>query len=110
MRKALSPAELLLWSRVKNKAIGVHVRRQYPVGPYFLDFYVPAAKLCIEVDGAEHEWRAERDETRDRFLAEQGIATWRLSASELSRNTSAAVDTIYSLAKDRIETELKQVG
>jgi very-short-patch-repair endonuclease len=49
--------------------------RQHPLGPYYLDFYCPAAKLSIELDGSQHgslEGR-EHDVIRKRFVQSQGI-------------------------------------
>ncbi len=100
MRKALSPAEALLWGYIKSGALGVTVRRQYPVGPYFLDFYVPAAKLCIEIDGSTHERTAKRDEERDRYLLTEGITTMRFTASELSKDSDSVVRTILTYIED----------
>ncbi len=43
--------------------------------PYVLDFYCPAAKLAIEVDGGGHSYqiRRIRDKVRADFLARHGI-------------------------------------
>jgi very-short-patch-repair endonuclease len=32
-------------------------RRQHPIGPYVLDFYCPAARLAIEIDGVLTTWQ-----------------------------------------------------
>ena len=66
------------------------------MGPFILDFYCDAAKLAVEVDGAEHGAgdRPERDERRDAWLADQGIATLRLPARLILRDMDAAVGTI----------------
>lgn len=52
LRKEMTDAEQALWSRLRGKQIlGVQFYRQKPIGPYIVDFYAPAAKLIIEVDG-----------------------------------------------------------
>lgn len=50
---------------------------------YFLDFYEPATKLCIEFDGKFwHCENKERDAERDKFLFEEyGIKTLRICSS-----------------------------
>jgi very-short-patch-repair endonuclease len=55
LRKNMTKAEVLLWIQLKNrKLLGQRVLRQYSVGPYVVDFYIPKLKLAIEVDGATH--------------------------------------------------------
>ena len=63
-RRELSLPEKLLWVRIRRGEL--HFRRQHPVGEYVLDFYCPAAKLAIEVDGAAHDFgdRPARDDRR----------------------------------------------
>jgi very-short-patch-repair endonuclease len=55
LRSALTDAEQRLWNRLRRKQIlGVQFYRQKPIGNYIVDFYAPAARLVIEVDGAQH--------------------------------------------------------
>ncbi|GJL93307.1 MAG: hypothetical protein DHS20C04_29660 [Hyphococcus sp.] len=60
------------------------MRRQHPVGPYIVDFAILSKRLVIEVDGAVHEFEAnkQRDETRDRYLAANGWTVLRVSTNE----------------------------
>jgi len=53
-RRELSLPEKLLWVRIRRSEL--NFRRQHPIGEYVLDFYCPAAKLAIEVDGAAHDF------------------------------------------------------
>ncbi len=43
--------EKTLWYLLRRNSLGWHFRRQHPIGPYILDFYCAALKLCVEVDG-----------------------------------------------------------
>jgi len=72
LRRDLSLPEKLLWVRLRCS--GVRFRRQHPIGSYVLDFYCPAVKLAIEVDGAAHGFgdRPQRDEVRIEWLKTQG--------------------------------------
>src|ERR1700710_933216 len=55
LRLDLSNAERKLWKAIRRNQIdGFSFRRQHPVGPYTLDFFCPALKLCVEVDGGQH--------------------------------------------------------
>jgi very-short-patch-repair endonuclease len=48
-------AEATLWRALKSAQLGGYkFRRQHGVGPYVLDFYCPAARLAVELDGASH--------------------------------------------------------
>jgi very-short-patch-repair endonuclease len=48
-------AEVILWSRIKGKQLeGFKFRRQYSVDNFIIDFYCPALKFGIEVDGDSH--------------------------------------------------------
>jgi very-short-patch-repair endonuclease len=55
MRRQPTDVEAKLWQlmRLKNMA-GYKFRRQHPVKEYILDFYCPAKRLCIELDGGQH--------------------------------------------------------
>ena len=83
LRTGQSLSEDRLWFFLRAKRFGWKFRRQVPVGPYTLDFYCPAARLCVEVDGEQHALRRERDEARDAFLAAEGIATFRFASLAL---------------------------
>ena len=55
LRSNMPKAELILWSRLKNKRLNEYkFRRQYSVAQFVIDFYCPKLKLAIEVDGDSH--------------------------------------------------------
>ena len=55
LRKNSTPAEIELWKRLKNKALGGRkFRRQYSVGKFIIDFYCADERLGIELDGSMH--------------------------------------------------------
>ncbi|MCI3131393.1 endonuclease domain-containing protein [Phenylobacterium aquaticum] len=89
--------EALLWRALKGRQfLGLHFRKQHPVGPYILDFYCDSTKLCVEVDGYVHgtEDRPERDARRDVWLRSLGIRTLRLSARLVLKDMDATLRTI----------------
>lgn len=63
-----------------------------------VDFYLPQAKLVIEIDGQQHkldEVTRVSDSTRDNYLSGKGITTIRITTRELQNGTySAKVETI----------------
>jgi very-short-patch-repair endonuclease len=83
LRREMSISEKVMWQHLRRKGLGFSFRRQYPVGRYVLDFYCPEARLCVEIDGEQHDARQCRDAARDAWLLEQGVLTLRLSSLEL---------------------------
>jgi very-short-patch-repair endonuclease len=79
----MSLSERVLWYQLRKDKLGFRFKRQVRVGPYFLDFYCPKAKLCVEVDGEQHEERVDKDAWRDKYLLEQGIETMRIPSLDL---------------------------
>lgn len=80
LRNHLTPAEAKLWTYLqRSKLAGRKFRRQHSVGRYILDFYCPAERLAIELDGAVHdsETAQQYDEERDLFLRHCGIRVLR---------------------------------
>jgi very-short-patch-repair endonuclease len=101
LRRALSPPEARLWSRLRQRAPGLATfRRQHPIGPYVLDFYCAKARLAIEIDGMSHDIgdRPERDLRRDAWLKARGVTMMRIPAGELTTNFGETVDAIVRMA------------
>ncbi len=76
LRSQLTPAEAKLWTQLKRKQLeNKKFRRQHSIGHYILDFYCPASKLAIELDGESHNsaMAAEYDHERTQFLKATGI-------------------------------------
>ena len=54
--------------------------REYPLGKYFIDFFIEDKKLAIEIDGQQHEKpeRALSDAKKDLFIKENGFSVLRI--------------------------------
>jgi very-short-patch-repair endonuclease len=96
-RRELSLPEKLLWVRIRRGEL--NFRRQHPIGEYVLDFYCPATKLAIEVDGAAHDFgdRPERDERRTVWLKTQGIDVLRIPAKDVLADPDEIADAVIRL-------------
>jgi very-short-patch-repair endonuclease len=93
LRRRMSLPEVVLWEALRGGRLGdSRFRRQHRIGPYILDFFCPAARIAVEVDGSVHlhEVGARRDVTRDRWLAAQEIRVLRFPASEVLKDGSRA--------------------
>ncbi|MCS7179720.1 MAG: endonuclease domain-containing protein, partial [Anaerolineae bacterium] len=61
-RKHPTRSEEMLWEALRHKNLsGIKVRRQQPIGPFVVDFYVSSHRLVIEVDGGVHATQQEAD-------------------------------------------------
>ena len=100
LRRTLTPPEAILWSRLRRRGEGPVFRRQHPLGRYILDFYCPAAKLVIEIDGIGHSHgdQPERDERRDAWLIGQGLQVLRIAAVDVFRDADEVADSIWRTA------------
>ena len=80
LRATPTPGEERLWEQLRARRLdGWRWRRQAPILGWIVDFYCPAARLAIEVDGASHRDRKRQDAHRDRALRRHGITTLRFS-------------------------------
>lgn len=100
LRRELSLPEKLLWVRIRRNEL--NFRRQHPVGSYVLDFYCPAAKLAIEVDGFAHDTgdRPQRDERRTEWLRCQGIDVLRIPAKDVLADPDSVADALLRLCAE----------
>jgi very-short-patch-repair endonuclease len=109
LRKSMSDAEVLLWTRLRGRGPEVPTfRRQHPFGTIILDFYCPSAALAVEVDGRTH-WdddARERDAARDIWLARQGIEVMRIPASRVYRALDEVTDAVLLRADERKRSHL----
>ena len=98
LRRTMTLPEVLLWQRLRRTPRGIAFRRQHPIGGYVLDFYCPAAKLAIEVDGIAHEMgnRPQRDEARDAWLAAQGLHVTRIEARSVLRDPDGIAEMLVN--------------
>lgn len=98
LRSNMTPAERSLWKHLRRRQLdGWRWRRQYSVGSYVLDFFCPAARLAVELDGAVHQdpARAEYDSERERWLWEaEGIRVVRFENREAMERVEVVVEAI----------------
>ena len=101
LRREMSLPEVLLWRELKQS--GVKFRKQHPVGRYVVDFYCPAAKLAIEIDGIAHDMgvRPETDQVRDAFLRGRGLEAARIPAAEVLRSAKGVAASLAALCRER---------
>jgi very-short-patch-repair endonuclease len=94
LRRDSTDVEMLLWQRLRNRQLGVDFRRQHPAGNFFLDFYAPALRLAVELDGGQHTEQMDADRRRTRWLEERGVTVPRFWNSDVSQNLLGVLETI----------------
>ncbi len=104
LRREVSATEWRLWPYLRRKQLGVAFRRQHPVGGRYVDYYCPALKLAVEVDGPVHE--ANSDAARDLELASFGVTTLRFSVQEVDEDIGAVVERVRLMAWELSEGRL----
>ena len=105
LRKEMTKEERHLWYDFL-KTYPIQFKRQYPIGPYFADFYCYKAKLIVELDGSQHcePEDVEYDNRRTAYIQQQGYSVLRISNRDVMsqfRAVCACVDqAVQSRMKD----------
>ena len=103
LRREMTPHERKLWYLFLRK-YPVKIYKQKILGQYIVDFYCPAAKLVIELDGWQHyeETGKENDLFRDERLKELGLRVLRFSNRDIDWEFAAVCELIDREIRDRL--------
>ncbi len=95
LRKNMTDKEKHLWYDCLAK-LPIPAKRQKNVGNYILDFYIPQAKIAIEVDGLQHTEKNHvlADAKRDAELKELGITVLRFRNVDVNDNFTSVAQSI----------------
>lgn len=91
LRNETTPQELLLWYKLKNKALGYKFRRQHSIGRFITDFYCSEKKLVIELDGSQHLDNTEYDKERTDYFESLEIKVLRFWNNDINKNIEGVV-------------------
>ena len=99
----MSGTELRVWIRLRGRKLdGWKFRRQQPIGPYYVDFYCPAAKLVIEIDGPSHsDEGAAYDVRRQAWLEAEGYKVVRFPVYDIDDEVEGVIDSIRYELEER---------
>lgn len=100
LRKNMTEAEKLLWSKLRRKQLkDSQFYRQRIIGNYIVDFYCPKSKLIIEVDGGQHYGNIgnKKDRMRDNYLKGIGMQILRVSDREVFKNLEGIIEKVYEI-------------
>jgi very-short-patch-repair endonuclease len=99
LRLSMTDAEACLWSRLRRHQIkGFMFSRQRIIDNYIVDFFCPAAKLVIEVDGGQHfsSEKVIKDKAREDCLHSKGLRVLRFTDTDVLISTDAVVECILN--------------
>ena len=102
LRKRMTKEEKHLWYDFL-KRLPVTVKRQYNIENYIVDFFIPSAKIVIELDGSQHfEIEAKHlDNLRDIELSTYGIRVLRYTNMDIrKRFEGVASDILKNIGLD----------
>jgi very-short-patch-repair endonuclease len=103
LRNTSTLGEILLWNELKQRKLsGCQFYRQKPLFSYIVDFYCPAVKLVIEIDGKYHNDGEQqiKDGIRQQQLEVSGIHFLRFTEHQVR----AKMPWVLECIEDYIES------
>jgi very-short-patch-repair endonuclease len=96
LRRALTPAEFALWTRLRGRQLGgFKFVRQQPIDRYYVDFVWRERRLIIELDGGQHSG-SPKDKQRDSALCALGYRVIHIWNNDVIDNLEGVLQTLLS--------------
>ena len=107
LRHNMTKEEKHLWYD-SLKDLPVTVKRQKVFERYIADFYIPKAKLIIELDGSQHYTKEgeKSNNERDRFFEKNGIIVLRYTNLQIQTQFRNICEDIWSQIDARAEESI----
>jgi very-short-patch-repair endonuclease len=98
----MTDAETKIWQRLRaHRFLGLSFRRQFPIGPYVVDFVCLDARLIIEIDGGQHASdRHKHDVKRDAWLRDQGFCILRFWNNDVMINLGGILERVAGMLRE----------
>jgi very-short-patch-repair endonuclease len=95
LRQRSTDAERKLWFALRDRRLQGHkFCRQFPVGPYIVDFLCRYPKLVVELDGGQHSWQQNQDAKRTAWLESKGHFVLRFWNNDVLGNLDGVLQRI----------------
>lgn len=104
LRNKATKAEKILWERIRKRQIaGARFRRQFSLKGFVVDFYSLETRLALEIDGAYHQKKEQKeyDAERQALLEELDIVFLRFTNEEIFHNINEVLRTIKKTVEER---------
>ena len=104
LRKNATRHEKHLWYDFLS-TYPVKFRRQHIIYRFIADFYCPAAKLVIELDGSQHftDDAQEYDAARTEIMETLGVRVLRFTNDDIDRRFAAVCDAIDCAVRSKVK-------
>lgn len=98
LRKESTKSEKKLWMFIRKNQLGVHFRRQVPIGNCIVDFASITSRIVVEVDGSQHYTKEGRDwdRRRDQYLTAREFTVLRFSNVDVIKDIDAVLEKIQA--------------
>ena len=93
LRQDATSAEKAVWQLVRNRRLlGLKFRRQHVIDGFITDFYCPALRLVLEIDGSIHDGgdQRARDGARTEHFVRAGRRVARIQNDHVCESTLVA--------------------
>ena len=105
LRREMTPTEKRLWAHLRGRRFaGFKFRRQTPIAGYIADFYCPAARLILELDGESHVGKEAADEDRRQALEAKEFKVLRVWDTHVYDDLDAVLELIWRECEARCGT------
>jgi very-short-patch-repair endonuclease len=103
LRRNPTDAERKMWWLLRSmKPLGMHFRRQAPIGRYIADFAWHSGKIVIEPDGSQHaDARRGYDSWRTAWLQSQGYQVLRFWNIDVLKSPQSVGEAIFTAVQER---------
>jgi very-short-patch-repair endonuclease len=101
MRRNPTPYELLVWRELRSKPGNYTFWNPCVLLGFIVDFYCPAGRFAIEIDGKIHDERQAQDAIRNQAFGAHDIAVYRFTNEEVQIDLQSVVAKIISYADGR---------
>jgi very-short-patch-repair endonuclease len=112
LRRQPTDTERKLWYLLRSlKPLGMHFRRQAPIGIYIADFVWHDGKLIVERDGSQHvDVQLTYDTKRTAWLESQGYRVLRFWNNDVLKSPRSVGEAILAASKNPTPNTSPQGG
>jgi len=101
LRQKQTDTERLIWGQLRSRRfLKVKFRRQFPIGPYIVDFCSLTSKLIVELDGGQHGLNRLKDGKRTKYLEAEGFHVIRFWNHDVFKNLDVVLEQIQQKVQD----------